>query len=181
MRHRVGRADQPVRCVVHHHQPPGSAPAGPAASPFGIRIDTWWKFWLVLALQTTRSIQGSLLLNIFWPHLMVNVQAADTSRKAIAYGDTVLVIVAQACWNIFGFVYTGLSDTFLMLSQIDLSVVTLVVTMLADAQCTAYAGEGERAREATAKKDTTQDTHAWDCSTPTPAGCSTPNGTRRGC
>ena len=114
-------------------------------SVFGIKVNSWWRYCIVLAFQISRSILGSLLTNIFRPHLTVKVQTIGTGRKALTRSETNAVVAAQASWNIFGFV-ASLSDSFLMLSQIDLSIITLVVTMLADSQSTYFIGEVDAKR-----------------------------------
>ena len=73
------------------------------------------------------------------------MQTIGTGRKALTRSETNAVVAAQASWNIFGFV-ASLSDSFLMLSQIDLSIITLVVTMLADSQSTYFIGEVDAKR-----------------------------------
>ena len=112
---------------------------GTGLTLFGIGINSWWKYGLVAAYQTTRSILGSLLGNVFRPFLVVQVQGARGGSEHAS--RRMRVMLAQAACTIFSF-FAGVMDMFLYLSQVDLSLVALVSTLAADSVCTSAALSG---------------------------------------
>lgn len=99
-----------------------------------VPIDAWWKYLIVVNYQVTRNIIGSLLQNIFRPFMLAEVQS-KMNNKTIDRSQTVWILLAQSSVTIFGFV-SSITDLFLFLSQIDLSIVSLVITLISDAAST---------------------------------------------
>lgn len=98
-------------------------------SIFGVPIDTWWKYTLVLNYQITRSVLGSLLGNIFYPFLTVEVRAPAAAPQSRAVPA---ILLAQTSSTLF-FFFASVTDTFLFLSQCDISFIALGVGMTCDA------------------------------------------------
>ena len=103
-------------------------------SVFSLRVDAWWKYLLVLLYQATRAIMGSLINNFFYSYLTVEVQAHGARRT---HRDRRAIMGAQAAANVFSY-FASLTDVFIAMAQIDLSVLMLVTTMAADAVSTSY-------------------------------------------
>jgi hypothetical protein len=101
---------------------------------FSIPIDTWWKYFFVVQYQITRSVMGSLLANVFRPFMLAEVQS-KMHNGGIDRRETIPILFAQASVTIFGFVAT-ITDLFLYLSQVDISVISLVITLISDATAT---------------------------------------------
>ena len=101
---------------------------------FNIRINTWWRYTIILNYQISRAILGSLLSNLFKPYLVSTVQNRILN-KTINTDLSLKIVLAQASCTIFGYVST-LTDLFLFLSQIDISIISLVITLIVDALST---------------------------------------------
>ena len=101
---------------------------------FRVRIDTWWRYEIVVLYQVTRAILGSLTSNFFTSFLTVEVQVRRTTRTR---RDTAKIMAAQACANIFEY-FSALTDLFIAFAQVDLSIVMLVTTMVTDGLSTVY-------------------------------------------
>jgi hypothetical protein len=105
-------------------------------SVFSIRIDAWWSYAIVINYQIIRSILGSMLTNFFRSYLLVSVQAGgDVSGKSRP--SALKLVAAQAVYDIFVY-YSSLTDTFLLLAQADMTLITLVATVLTDSVSTLY-------------------------------------------
>ena len=110
-------------------------------SVFSIRINNWWRYLCVVIYQIVRSFLGSLIINIFRSYLIVKIQASSSGKKsdspAQEFDDVPLwkLIGAQLAFNFFIF-HASIMDSWLMLSQIDMTLITVSVTMLADSICT---------------------------------------------
>lgn len=132
-------------------------------SMFSIRINTWWRYLIVVVYQIVRSFLGSLLTNIFRSYLLVGVQSGLHPGKSEKL-EVVQVLMSQAAYNIFVF-YSSLTDSYIMLSQVsplpsaqqfqnpvtslsrknphtlphpqvDMTLITIFTTMVADALTT---------------------------------------------
>lgn len=101
---------------------------------FTISIDTWYKYAVIVNYQITRSIIGSLLSNVFRPFMTSEVQS-KMHNKSIDRSQTIYILLAQASVTIFGFTST-ITDLFLYLSQVDISIISLVITLISDAAST---------------------------------------------
>jgi hypothetical protein len=102
---------------------------------FNVRVDTWWKYSLVVDYQITRALLGSLLANVFRPYLLMRVQAVTHSSTLDAAQNTTVVILSQSAVSAFAF-FATVTDMFLYLSQCDISLVALLVTMVSDGLAT---------------------------------------------
>jgi hypothetical protein len=101
---------------------------------FGIPIDRWWKYSIILCYQTGRSILGSLLSNVFKPFLLSEVQN-QLLNSNIDASLTTRILLAQGFVTLFGYV-SSLTDLFLFLAQLDMSVITVALTLTTDATST---------------------------------------------
>ena len=100
----------------------------------GVPIDTAFKYQMILLYQILRSIQGSLISNVFRPFLVAEVQS-KANNKGVDRSKKGKIILAQSCVSMFGFM-AGITDMFLFLAQIDLSATSLVIALITDAVCT---------------------------------------------
>jgi uncharacterized protein YqgC (DUF456 family) len=126
-----------------------SAGWGTGLNVFSVPVDTWFAYTLVVNYQIVRSVLGSLLTNFFRSWLLVTVQATNRSKAGArapgaqdaaakqALPSVAMLVAAQASYDIFVF-YSSLTDTFLLMSQADLTLVTLITTLLADSVSTVY-------------------------------------------
>ena len=119
---------------------------------FSIKINSWQRYLLVLIYQIVRSILGSLLTNVFRSYLLVTIQSGAGGSKA--HRDKIgWVLGAQAAYNCFTYA-SALSDSFILMGQADMTLVTMVVTVLSDAMSTVYfltdadVGDAKRAGDA---------------------------------
>ena len=101
---------------------------------FNIPIDSWLKYSVIVSYQVTRAILGSLLSNLFKPYLVSTVQNRILN-KTIDSNLSLKIVLAQASVTVFGYTST-LTDLFLFLSQIDLSIISLFITLIVDAGST---------------------------------------------
>jgi hypothetical protein len=101
---------------------------------FSIPIDNWWRYTIIVLYQVTRSVIGSLLSNIFKPFIMTEVQSkmlnhnTDIKRRNDILG-------AQVAVTLFSY-FATVTDIFLHLAQIDVSLISLVVTLISDGGAT---------------------------------------------
>lgn len=131
-------------------------------SVFSIRIDTWWKYTIIMLYQIMRSFLGSLVVNYFRSFLLTEIQAKGSTNRLYSINT---VMFAQFAYNVFSF-YSALTDSYLvsvaywstspsyavcayaltqspcarlqMLSQADLTCITATITIIADGQSTFY-------------------------------------------
>jgi hypothetical protein len=101
---------------------------------FGIPIDTWWRYLIVVCYQVGRSILGSLISNVFKPFLLSEVQNQLLNTR-IDSTKTAEIIMAQGFVTMFGYV-SALTDLFLFLSQLDMSLITVAITLISDSAST---------------------------------------------
>lgn len=97
---------------------------------FGIPIDTFWKYVIIVNYQITRTILGSLLSNVFTPFLVANVQN-KAIHKTLDGRQTFKILLALNAVNLFGFVAT-LTDIILYFAQIDVALISLGIKMISD-------------------------------------------------
>jgi len=109
-------------------------------SIFSVKVNTWWRYLILIIYQIVRSILGSLLTNAFRSYITVNIQSGG-GRKADP-GDTARVVSSQLAYNFFIY-YSSLTDSYIMLSQLDLTIITTASTMLTDALSTIYFMSGD--------------------------------------
>lgn len=112
-------------------------------SIFSVRIDTYEKYILIVGYQIVRSFVGSIILNVFRSFLLVAVQGgAETlgSKEALTPWK---VVAAQMSFDFFIFV-SSIIDSMLVLSSVDLTVITMVCTMCADAMTTLFFMEANK-------------------------------------
>lgn len=108
---------------------------------FNIPINNWWSYLIILLYVVTRSLLGSLLSNVFKPFISGQVQNSIL-RKTVESSKTIHIMLAQAAVTLFAFA-SALGDLFLFLSQVDVSIVSLLITLLSDAGATyAVLGDG---------------------------------------
>ena len=77
---------------------------------------------------------GCLLTNFFRSWLTVKVQVNREPKKR---REMFFYIFAMVSYDLFAF-YSSLTDTYLLLSQADFTLVTLIATCLADSASTVY-------------------------------------------
>lgn len=112
-------------------------------SVFSIKVDTYWKYMLLVIYQVTRSVLGSLNVNLFRSYMMVEVQAAKCTKKetrVLGMPGTwfrPLLMGAQASYDIFSF-YTSIFDSFTMLAQFDMTLIITVMSTAMDVISTMY-------------------------------------------
>lgn len=106
-------------------------------SLLSVRIDTYYKYLLIVGYQICRSFLGSVLLNVFRSYLLVEIQGGAQTNGTSKKDSTMLVVGAQICFNFFIFV-SSVIDSMLVLSSIDMTVITMVSTMVADAITTCF-------------------------------------------
>jgi hypothetical protein len=91
----------------------------------GVRIDTPLAYALILNYQVTRCILGALLSNAFQPYLQTLLsQLIDQAGNS----SFTRLLLARAFCDVTGFV-TSLTDLILYVSQVDIFVVSGVVTI----------------------------------------------------
>ena len=110
---------------------------------FSIKINSWQRYLLVVIYQIVRSILGSLLINVFRSYLVVTVQSGKAQTE-----NVYVVVLAQAAYNFFSYA-SALSDSFILMGQADMTLITMVVTVLADAMSTIYFMAEPKQEEAT--------------------------------
>jgi hypothetical protein len=96
---------------------------------FNIFIETWWEYTLLLMYNIGRTVIGSLVSNVFRPLLVLQQSRLLTTE--ISNGDAMTFVVGQAVVTVFGF-FSAITDIFLALTQIDVTAVALVVTLIMD-------------------------------------------------
>jgi len=117
--------------------------AGSTTSFFGVSINTWYAYLLVINYQITRCILGSLLSNIFKPFIItLQSNLLQSSKLGV---DIRWLLLAQACVTVFSS-FSYLTDIFLYLSQVEIAIVSLAVTLLIDWQSTTALLSGVRGK-----------------------------------
>lgn len=94
---------------------------------FGIAIDKWYTYLLIVLFQITRSVLSSLLGTVFSPYLV----AVQSRSKPVHPDHMGWVKLAQLCKDCFGWV-TSITDIFLYLSQLDVALVSLLIVACFD-------------------------------------------------
>lgn len=89
---------------------------------FGIPIDRWYTYLLIVWYQITRSVIGSLLSTVFSPYLV----AVQNKSNPVRPQHRRLIKLAQLCKGGFGWV-AAITDLFLYLSQVDIALISLAV------------------------------------------------------
>jgi hypothetical protein len=84
---------------------------------------------LLLMYNIGRTVLGSLVSNVFRPLLMLQQSRLLTSE--ISKGDAALFVFGQGIVTIFGF-FSAITDIFLALTQVDVTMVAVGVTLLMD-------------------------------------------------
>lgn len=95
---------------------------------FGIQVNSAWSYFLVINYQIARCILGSLLSNIFKPYIL-GLQGG--SKLVFDRNQEYWLLSSQAAVTVFSS-FSYITDIFLFLSQVDMSVVSLAVTMFID-------------------------------------------------
>lgn len=103
-------------------------------SLFRIRIDTWYKYELTVMYQVVRSLIGSMISNFYRPYMVTQVQ---TKRVVCSKRRIYLILGGQFAVNMFGF-FSSLTDTYLLLSTVDFTAITLAITTISDCLSTVY-------------------------------------------
>lgn len=96
---------------------------------FGIFVNTWWKYTLILIYQFTRSTIGAILANFFFPWItntIRNVNGADIKLKRGGKDLVTMYSFSQFCAQVFWYV-SSVTDVFFALSQIDFLVMRWAV------------------------------------------------------
>lgn len=96
---------------------------------FNIFIETWWEYTLLLMYNIGRTVIGSLVSNVFRPLLVLQQSRLLTSE--ISNKDAMVFVVGQAVVTVFGF-FSAITDIFLALTQIDVTAVAVLVTLIMD-------------------------------------------------
>jgi|694.fasta_scaffold05145_1 hypothetical protein len=96
---------------------------------FNIFIETWWEYTLLLMYNIGRTVLGSLVANVFRPLLVLQQSRLLTTE--ISESDAMKFVFAQAVVTVFAF-FSAVTDIFLALTQIDVTAVALVVTLIID-------------------------------------------------
>lgn len=96
---------------------------------FNIYIETWWQYTVVMMYNIGRTVIGSLVTNVFRPLLLLQQSRILTSD--ISQTDAFTFVFGQAVVTVFGF-FSSITDIFLALTQVDVTMVALVVTLLMD-------------------------------------------------
>lgn len=101
---------------------------------FGLRINTWWSYAVILNYQITRSVLNSLLNNIYLPWLNKILLAPPTpDSRPLTEWERVLTLVGQALTTTATW-WGGVTNILTSVSQFDLAVVTLVAGIACDAE-----------------------------------------------
>jgi hypothetical protein len=100
---------------------------------FNIAITNWWTYELLMVYNLGRTVLGSLVSNVFRPMLMIQQSRILTSE--LQPGDAALYVFGQSVVTVFGF-FSAVTDLYLLLTQIDISVVSLLATLLMDGGAT---------------------------------------------
>lgn len=100
---------------------------------FNIAVTTWWQYELLMIYNLGRTVLGSLVSNVFRPMLILQQSRILTSE--VTPSEASLYVFGQTVVTIFGF-FSAITDLYLMLTQVDISVVALVATLLMDGGAT---------------------------------------------
>lgn len=93
----------------------------------GVRIDSPVAYGLIVNYQITRCILGSLLSNAFMPY--VAALQSKLLAKEMKPSEMRTLLFSRACTDFYGFV-SGLTDLILYVSQVDIFIVSGVITIL---------------------------------------------------
>jgi hypothetical protein len=96
---------------------------------FNIFIETWWEYTLLLMYNIGRTVIGSLVSNVFRPLLVLQQSRLLTTE--ISKRDVMAFVLGQSVVTVFGF-FSAITDIFLALTQIDVTAVALLVTLIMD-------------------------------------------------
>ena len=100
---------------------------------FNIAVTTWWSYTLLMVYNLGRTVLGSLVTNVFRPMLILQQSRILTTEVDPNYAA--LFVFGQTVVTVFGF-FSAVTDLYLMLTQVDISVVALVATLLMDGGAT---------------------------------------------
>jgi hypothetical protein len=109
---------------------------GTGLSVLGVRINTWYKYLLIVLYQITRCVLGSLIANVFRPFLVAEVQS-KALNKSLDRRKKPKILGAQFSTTVFAFL-AMITDMFLYLKQMDMSLISLFTALSVDAICTNY-------------------------------------------
>jgi hypothetical protein len=98
----------------------------------GVAIQTYNQYFVVILYQSVRCILGSIISDVFRPHIIKIQNRLDTPGAEREWP----LLLAQSFCTVFAFV-SSVSDLFIFLSRLDLSILSLLVTIVADWACTA--------------------------------------------
>ena len=101
---------------------------------FNIYITKWWQYTMILMYNIGRTVLGSLISNVFRPLLLL--QQSRLLKSELSRRDAFVFVFGQAVVTIFSF-FSAVTDIFLFLTQIDISIIALVVTLIMDG-CATY-------------------------------------------
>jgi hypothetical protein len=96
---------------------------------FNIIIESWWEYTLLLMYNIGRTVLGSLVSNVFRPLLMLQQSRLLTSE--ISQKDASVFVFGQGVITVFGYL-SAITDIFLALTQVDVTMVAVGVTLLMD-------------------------------------------------
>ena len=98
---------------------------------FGIVVDNWQRYTLILIYQFTRSLIGAVLNNFFWPWITNTIRNIDSNEIKMDSSSASKDLVAmygfsQFCAQVFFYV-SSVTDVFFALSQLDFLIMRWVV------------------------------------------------------
>lgn len=99
-------------------------------SIFDIYIDTYYGYALVLIYQITRAVLGTLLGQFYGPWLTNEVQSHEAGMK----GDSRAAVQSRMLQIIFSW-WSGITDIFFAMSQIDITITVLVTMLITEYMC----------------------------------------------
>jgi hypothetical protein len=106
---------------------------GGRLSFFNISISTWYEYELLVLYTLGRTVLGSLISNVFRPLLLLQQSRLLTTE--VTQRDAATFVFGQTVVTVFSF-FSGVTDIYLLLTQIDLSIIALVATLLIDGGAT---------------------------------------------
>ena len=98
---------------------------------FNIPINTWWAYSIILIYQVTRSLVSSLISRVFSPFLITEISGKQLKVEPLSPTKGFYIQFALACATVNGY-WGAASDIFLALTQIDLTLIGMLSTILFD-------------------------------------------------
>lgn len=99
---------------------------------FGVPIDSWRRYTVVICYQMTRAVIGSLVTNVFMPFVGATLSGKGVNRNYLVSTTTARrALIGRALTSVF-YSWSGLTDIIMSASQVDLAAFTLVSTIAAD-------------------------------------------------